>query len=148
MVEHATTRERQAMDIAGIGLFQLAGKRLNYLAQRQQVIAQNVVNANTPAYKAKDLEPFERVMAGMHPVTPVRTDPMHLAAAGLAGGDGAAARVRSRGDSWETVPDRNSVSLEQEMIRSADTREAYGMVAGIYQKHAGLLRLAYAGHGG
>ncbi len=133
------------MDIAGIGLFQLAGKRLNWLAQRQEVIAQNVVNANTPSYKSKALEPFEKVLSGMHPVTPVRTDPMHLAAAGT---DGSTARVRPRSESWETVPDRNSVSLEQEMIRSADTREAYGMVASIYQKEAGMLRLAYAGHGG
>lgn len=134
------------MDIAGIGLFQLAGKRLNWLAQRQQVIAQNVVNANTPAYKAKDLEPFEKVLSGMRPVTPVRTDPMHLAAAGSDGSG--AARVRPRSENWETVPDRNSVSLEQEMIRSADTRDAYGMVASIYQKEAGMLRLAYAGHSG
>ena len=45
-------------------LFDLADRRLAYLQHRQQVLAQNVANANTPGYRARDLEPFaERGLA-------------------------------------------------------------------------------------
>ena len=132
------------MDMTGIGLFQLAGKRLDYLAQRHQVIAQNVVNANTPGYVAKDLQAFDKLMSELRPVAAARTNPLHLAGTRPAMG----VQERARSDLWETTPDRNTVSLEQEMLKSSETREAYGLVANLYQKHAGMLRLAYGGHGG
>ncbi|RYF10860.1 MAG: hypothetical protein EOO77_20625, partial [Oxalobacteraceae bacterium] len=46
------------MDPTDIGLFRLAEKRLNWVEQRQQVLAQNIANANTPNFKARDVSPF------------------------------------------------------------------------------------------
>lgn len=40
------------------GIMSLMKDKLAYLGQRQAVLAQNVANANTPGYKAKELAPF------------------------------------------------------------------------------------------
>ncbi|MGD1070117.1 MAG: flagellar basal body protein [Bryobacteraceae bacterium] len=42
------------MSLAGTGLE--LGRFLSYLSQRQEVIASNIANADTPGYKARDLE--------------------------------------------------------------------------------------------
>lgn len=36
--------------------FQMANKELNYLTERQKVLAANLANSNTPGYVAKDIE--------------------------------------------------------------------------------------------
>jgi flagellar basal-body rod protein FlgB len=41
------------MSLAGTGLE--LGRFLNYLSQRQEVIASNIANADTPGYKARDV---------------------------------------------------------------------------------------------
>lgn len=128
------------MDIGAIGLFQAAGLRLDYLAERHRLVAQNVVNANTPGYRARDLAPFEAVMGGLRPVLPARTDGLHLA------GTNGAGRVaeQRRAETWEVNPDGNGVSLEQEMIRANETRETYNLVTGIFQKNVAMLRAAWS----
>src|SRR5271165_7171358 len=42
------------MSLDGTGLE--LGRFLSYLAQRQEVIASNIANADTPGYKARDVE--------------------------------------------------------------------------------------------
>lgn len=131
------------MDIAAIGLFQAAGSRLDYLAERHRLVAQNVVNANTPGYRSRDLAPFEAVMGGLKPVVPARTDAMHLAGS-RSGGQVAEQR---RAETWEVNPDGNGVSLEQEMIKASETRETYNLVTGIFQKNVAMLRAAWSSRG-
>ena len=43
------------MTTQNLGLFQALNAKMNYLDQRQKVLAQNIANANTPGYKPKDL---------------------------------------------------------------------------------------------
>ena len=44
------------MTIENIGLFQAMSAKMNYLAERQKVISQNVANADTPGYTSQDLK--------------------------------------------------------------------------------------------
>ena len=46
------------MEPGDIPLFAMLKGRLGYLSDRQRVIAENVANANTPGYQARDLKPF------------------------------------------------------------------------------------------
>jgi flagellar basal-body rod protein FlgC len=46
------------MDLSQIPLFAMLRGRLGYLSERQQVIAQNVANSDTPRFQPKDLKPF------------------------------------------------------------------------------------------
>jgi len=41
------------------GLFHLLGQRMDWLGQRQKVLAQNIANADTPDYVPHDLKPQE-----------------------------------------------------------------------------------------
>lgn len=44
------------MDFSKIPLFQGLVQKMGWLAQRQQVLARNIANANTPGFKPKDIE--------------------------------------------------------------------------------------------
>ncbi|TGT72794.1 flagellar basal body protein, partial [Mesorhizobium sp. M8A.F.Ca.ET.161.01.1.1] len=45
-----------------IQLFELASRQAEWLSVRQEVVATNIANANTPKFPAKDVSPFEAVM--------------------------------------------------------------------------------------
>lgn len=135
------------MDISAIGLFQAAAARLDYLAERHRLVAQNVVNANTPGYLSRDLAPFEAVMGGLRPVVPARTDALHLAGTRSAGAAAEQRRAGTWAGTWEVSPDGNGVSLEQEMIKASETRETYNLVTGIFQKNVAMLRAAWSTRG-
>ena len=47
------------MDFNSIPLFQAVKKRLSWLGQRQEVLSQNISNADTPKYKAHDLKAYD-----------------------------------------------------------------------------------------
>ena len=44
------------MDLDKLGLFKLMARRMNWLTQRQEVLSQNIANADTPKYKARDID--------------------------------------------------------------------------------------------
>ena len=127
------------MDLGKIGFFQLAGTRMDYLAQRQKLVAENVVNANTPDYQARDLKSFDSVMEGIRPVETVRTSGLHLAGVRSTAGF----REAGKAGLWETTPSGNAVSLEQEMIKGSETRDAFALTAGLFQRNLQILRAAW-----
>lgn len=43
-------------------LFSLASSRAQWLSMRQSVVAENVTNANTPNYRAREIQPFEATL--------------------------------------------------------------------------------------
>ena len=126
---------------ADIGLFRLAEQRLAWVGRRQELLAQNVANANTPGYQPRDLAPFAKALAHADPTASLlRTDPMHIAAAGTAQSD-RPFRPRERG------PDGNSVSMEDQLTKVADTSSTQELVANLYRKYHGMFRTAL-GRGG
>ncbi|MBP2232386.1 flagellar biosynthesis protein FlgG [Azospirillum agricola] len=127
------------MDFSKIGLFQLAGTRLDYLAQRQKLIAENVVNANTPDYTARDLKSFDAVLNGVRPVETARTAALHL----TGGKPVTAFREAGKQDLWESTPSGNAVSLEQEMSKGSETRDAFALTTSLFQRNVQMLRMAW-----
>jgi len=79
---------------------------LEWIDQRQRVLAQNIANADTPDYQAHDLSPFEKLLSNA-PITPSLTNPRHMR--GLLQ-DAALTRVLPA----ERAPDGNAVSVENE----------------------------------
>ena len=81
-------------DVSGIPLFALADRRLAWIDQRQQLLSQNVANADTPGWRARDLKPFAALL-GKPPITLAGTEGATLTAGGAtdaAGGGDAAGR--------------------------------------------------------
>ena len=47
------------MELTDLPMFGLLRNRMNWLGQRQEVLAQNVANADTPNYSSRDLKAFD-----------------------------------------------------------------------------------------
>ena len=122
------------MDPTDIGLFRLAERRMSWVDQRQAVLAQNIANANTPSYKARDLAPFEASLAEQG-VSMAVTDPLHLQ------GSSPATQGREQRASGK-APDGNTVSLEEQLGKVADTASTQELVTNLYHKYQGLFRMA------
>ena len=115
-------------------LFKLASSQARWLELRQSTIATNVANANTPGYKARDVEPFNKILDAV-PVKLATTSPAHLQL------DAAEADTRptAKKDSWEVVHSGNSVSIEQEMIKGGDVNRDYSMNTAIMRSFNRML---------
>ncbi|MBR1087980.1 flagellar basal body rod protein FlgB [Bradyrhizobium manausense] len=107
-------------------LFELASSQARWLELRQSTIATNVANANTPGFKARDVEPFNKVLDAM-PVRLATTSPEHMQLSPAE----TDTRATAKKDSWDVVHSGNSVSLEQEMIKGSDVNRDYSMNSAI-----------------
>ena len=123
------------MDVSDIPLFALADRRLAWVDARQSLLAGNIANADTPHWQSHDLKPFAAALrqAG---VQLARTDPGHLAPSGVGGAFGAAAVVA------EQAPDGNSVAIDKELAKIADTDAAHELAMNLSKKYLGLVRTA------
>jgi len=125
-----------AMEPASIPLFALADQRLAWLNQRQGLLSQNLANIDTPGFKPRDLMPFAQSLAQAEfTVTPVLTDPADLAGTE----DGTAGSTVLSG---EQAPDGNAVSLDQQLMRVADTDTQHELVTDLYTKYLAMFRTA------
>ena len=122
------------MDLSDVPLFALADRRLSWVDARQTLLAQNIANADTPHWQARDLKPFAATLAAAG-VPLLRTDPAHLAPPGAAA-PGIAAQVTER------APDGNGVAIDKELVKIADTDAAHELVTGLTKKYLSLGRTA------
>lgn len=96
-------------------------KALGFRAQRAEVLANNIANADTPHYKARDLD-FAAVLAeqnekqGGKAFGLSRTDSQHIAADGIQLADPA---LRFRTPFHPSI-DQNSVDMQQEQANYAE----------------------------
>jgi flagellar basal-body rod protein FlgB len=128
------------MDLTDIGLFSLAEKRLAWVDRRQELLAQNVANADTPGWQAKDLPPFAATLSQAAAASqPVRTNPLHLP------GSGGALQPDRRALPEERAPDGNAVSLEEELTKVADTDNTQELVTDLYKMYLNLFHTALGG---
>ncbi len=115
-----------------------------WLSRRQALLSQNVASANVHGYTPRDLKPMDfeqelvavtssRVSAGTLSVT----DPHHIAC------------TRTNGDyeerrtpDVEASPDGNSVSLEEEMMKVADTQAQFQAATNLYAKTMMMMKTA------
>jgi flagellar basal-body rod protein FlgB len=124
------------MDPSRIALFGLAERRLSWIAQRQNVLASNIANADTPGYKARDIQPFSAILSGLAAVEPIRTQRGHLP--GLA--DPKASITKDSAPARSL--DGNDVSLDQQLTKVADTDSAQTLVTTIWKKYVGFFNIA------
>ncbi len=116
-------------------LMRTAQDLARHSAARQAVIAQNVAQADTPGFRARDLPSFS---AGLQAGSLTATRPTHLDAAPTP------ARITPRPDrdAPAFAPNGNTVSLEREMMRAAETRQAHDMALATYASARTILRAA------
>ena len=128
------------MSLNDIPLFAAIRGQLSWLDARQRVIAQNVANSDTPGYVSRDLNQPADFAAALREgggVRMIRTSAMHIAPQGQT----ARFETTSAPDS-ETTLDGNSVVVEEQMLKMAESRMAHDAAIGFYQKSLAMLRMA------
>lgn len=133
------------MDLNRLSLFSMFGQRMGWLGERQRVLAENIANADTPGFAARDIKPFAAMLRKHAPrLALAQSDPVHATGgAGRAGGIGTD-KVKPA----EITISGNTVSLEREMMKAADTAMDYQLVTNLYRKQLGMFRAVLARGGG
>jgi flagellar basal-body rod protein FlgB len=130
------------MDLGNIPLFKAMMSHMSWLTERQQVLAQNVANANTPNFRPRDLKPqsFRDMLAGTSgKLTLAVTQVNHLA------GQGGTAAFHSVADrNAELTPSGNGISIEDQMLKVSGTANEFQMTTSLYRRQIGMLKSVLA----
>lgn len=129
------------MSVTDLSLLNQIKGRLGWLDDRQRVIAQNVANSDTPGYGARDLKVPTDFAAAMNRQNGVRVMTTHAAHIAPPAQNKLRFDVSKSPDS-ETTLDGNSVVVEEQMLKMAESRMAYDAAIGFYQKSMSMIRLA------
>jgi flagellar basal-body rod protein FlgB len=150
------------MAITDLPLFSMLKTRMHWLEQRQKLLAENVANANTPNYRGRDLKQldFKSTLeaslgaAGMNPANMSRASvipaSMNSASIGMSatqpghlqGGSGTRGFDVNPSGGFETTPSQNSVVLEDEMMKVAQTQLDHQTAISLYQRGVGMIKTA------
>ena len=109
-----------------IYLFQVASQKSEWLSARQTAVASNVANANTPGFRALDVQPFSTVL-NTSPLGMTATNPGHMSPT-FSPAD--SLREIEAAPTEETLSG-NTVNLEQQMINLGEVSRDFSMTASI-----------------
>lgn len=148
------------MSMTDLPLLAALKVKMKWHQGRQQVLAENIANADTPDFRPRDLAAPDfngllRRTAGASTgavsvagLAPMRTNPAHLGVGGLAGAAaGPAAMQAKKVDGWEKTPAGNAVVLEEQMLKVAENQMDHQLATTLYERGLGLLRTAIARRG-
>jgi flagellar basal-body rod protein FlgB len=120
----------------------LLRERMTWLHQRQDILAQNVANADTPRYVARDLKAQEFSDTLKKVTSPTSgmtvTNVRHIALSNTRTGQ----FEDLESPDIESNPNGNSVSLETQMIKVSDTQAQFAAAANLYAKAMTMMKTA------
>ena len=139
------------MTAQNLVLFKAIGAKMDYLNQRQRVIAQNISNSDTPGYRPQDLvkadfssvlKEISRPGAGAA-ATPASVQ-LSLTQSGHISEEGQVqkAQEKKQKDTYEVAPAGNAVIIEEQLINSNQTVLDYNLMVNLMQKNMGLIKTA------
>jgi flagellar basal-body rod protein FlgB len=129
------------MNLPDVPLLSMLRERMNWLHQRQDVLSQNVANADTPGYVAHDLKPLdfeEELGSAGSGAALMTTNTRHIA---LTPSHATQFEDHEAPDQ-ESTPNGNSVSLESEMVKVSDTQAEFQAAANLYSKAMMMMKEA------
>ncbi|MFZ7091092.1 FlgB family protein [Primorskyibacter sp. 2E233] len=115
-----------------LDVFRTAMAMAKHAGHKQAISAQNIANADTPGYRAKQLPEFQETLRGSL-IGQRATRAGHL--------NGQAERsveVRERRDAMD--PNGNTVSLELEMLEAVDAKREHDRALAIYRNSLSVIR--------
>lgn len=120
--------------MSDIGIVSMAHALSTHAAARQGHIARNVANADTPGYRATDLQDFASTLDDAGAMRATR--PGHVGAGSEAS---TLAEIERFG---ATSPNGNNVSIEMEMMKGAEVRQQHDMALSVYSTARDILKTA------
>ncbi|CAI9402483.1 Flagellar basal body rod protein FlgB [Pleomorphomonas sp. T1.2MG-36] len=132
------------MSMTDLPVLQALKGKLRFHETRQKVLAENVANAETPGYRARDIKApdfFRMAVEGERDegVSTVLTSPMHIAGPLI---DNSTPFRPEKVGGYEVTPDGNAVSLEDQMMKVTGNQMDFQTVTSLYQRSIGLLKTA------
>ena len=136
------------MNLSTLNVFRVATVKMGWLSERQGVLAQNIANADTPDYRAKDLKApsFSETMSnGNHNVKMVQTAKGHM----IGPGNTMNSRlIKERNkDVYEVSPNDNAVIMEEQLIKISESSMNFKLASNIYSKNLSMFKMALNGTG-
>ena len=132
------------MDLKNLTVFNMANKNMQYLTARQQVIAENIANASTPNYVARDIQKpsFEEEIssAAVAGLKLNVTNSNHLQ--GVPSKNQGSFLVYAPQPSEALTIDGNGVILEQQMNEASKVSSEYKKMITIFNKYRSLMQLS------
>ena len=122
-----------------LNVLRLASGLAAHATARQTVISQNIANADTPGYHARDITDFASAVDGAGMAFSARvTRPGHIPfGPGATGHD-----IRETSALGTETPNGNTVALEDQVMRAAQVKQSHDMALGVYQKSMDNLRMS------
>ncbi len=120
-----------------LDVFKTAHAMGQHAAARQAVVSQNMANADTPGYMARDITPFKEVYRNDGGASSMR--------ATRSGHNGHALEANALQPNLTTTevsPNGNSVSLEEEMLKAVEIKRQHDRSLAIYKSSLSVLRTA------
>ena len=130
------------MDLNKITIVAAMKKRMAWYARRQEVLAQNIANADTPNYVPGEMKKFKFREIVRHEdsnINMTATRPQHLIGRRKRN---SAFKVEVVRKPYETAPDGNAVILEEQMMKVGETSLKHKLMTELYKKHMTMFRMA------
>ncbi len=122
------------------------GRAMKHLSERQRVIAQNIANSETPAFKARDVTaPNFSSLLPQDTGKPSVARPRITLTSGmtaLGAKQPLAGNIVLDTDTAETKPDGNNVALEDQLLKMGQIQADFATMTSLYRKQMGLLKSA------
>jgi len=120
--------------MSDLAILKLAEGLARHASGRHALVAQNIANADTPGYHARDLPPFEAALRDEYAARATR--PSHFNAGGAQVYD-----PRPDTAFGAASPNGNDVSLPEQLARATEAMGAQDRAMTIYGKTLDILRL-------
>lgn len=120
-------------------------RAMKHLAERQRVVAQNIANSETPAFRAQEVEAPDFSVLVVQKGKPYVARPRVRATGGMVAlgiaptSDG---HVFADPQVSETKPDGNNVTLEDQLLKMGDIQSRFQTMTDLYRKQLGLIQAA------
>ena len=140
------------MNATSAPLFKLLTARMDWLAQRQAVISQNIANADNAGLSSEGpaREGFSNARGKSSRFAPHASPSRATTESHMLGKAGA--RLGLSGEKqhqpYETAPDGNAVILEEQTAKAGRTALDHQLASNIYKKYIGMIKIALGSNGG
>ncbi|MDP2206658.1 MAG: flagellar basal body protein [Alphaproteobacteria bacterium] len=151
------------MTTQNLTLLKAMVQKMDWLEERQKVIAQNIANADTPGYRPNEITPinFKAMLSktssslslnagiagiGAGSAAPVAsglavTNAAHMSVGGASAG-AVNSQEREQKRPYEVAPAGNAVVLEEQLLKMNDTYTSHRFITNLYQKNIDMLKTA------
>ena len=134
------------MSFTDLPLFNVLRENMSFLTSRQRVLAENIANADTPGFRGRDVErPDFHAMLRNEASRPVGLTQSQAGHFGPSEESGSGRFSVVDSPDSASAPNGNTIVLEDQMMRVAQTQMDHQAAIGIYEKSLGILRMAVRG---